>query len=192
MYSKLEFSILRRTLYVAFASCFLFLSDISHGFAQSEKLDELFLQLQDEEIAEYSTIEDNIWKEWRKSGSDSVDFLLERGMLAMNRGQLTLAIKHFTTVIEQAPEFAEGYNMRATAYYLIQRFGLSVADIEKTLALNPRHFGAMSGLGLIFEQTGREKEALSVYYKVLELHPKSEQANMAKERLEAELEGTAL
>ena len=189
---KRQFSSYTGTLYVALLSCFFLLGDNYHPFAQSQRLDELFLELKDAENLNFQKTEQNIWEEWRKSGSDSVDFLLERGMLAMNQGRVTLAIKHFTTVIEQAPDFAEGYNMRATAYYLINQFGLSVADIEQTLQLNPRHFGAMSGLGLIFEATDRPNEALVLYNKVLELHPKSDQAQKAALRLEAQLEGTKL
>ncbi len=183
---------LPRTVYVAFLSVFLLLCDNYHPNAQTQKLDELFLELKDAENEQVAKTEDSIWNEWRKSGSDSVDYLLERGMVAMNAGQLNLAVRHFTAVIEQAPEFAEGYNMRATTYYLMQRFGLSVADIEQTLNLNPRHFGAMSGLGLIFEATNRPEEALVIYQKVLELHPQSAQAQAAAQRLEATLEGTKL
>ena len=187
-----KFSIPFSPVYVAFVSVFLLFSDVSHGFAENQKLDGLFSQLQDEEESNIETIEQEIWSEWRKSGSRAVDFLLQRGMKAMNEGRLRLAIKHFTTVTEQAPEFAEGYNMRATAYFMMREFGLSVADIETTLQLEPRHFGAMSGLGMILEQTGRPKQALSIYQKVLEVHPKSPQAQAAQERLKAQTEGTAL
>ena len=187
-----KFSMTLSPVYVAFVAVFLLFSDVSHGFAEESALDGLFSQLRDEKVSDFETIEQDIWAEWRKSGSRSVDFLLQRGMSAMNEGRLRLAIKHFTTVTEQAPEFAEGYNMRATAYFMMQEFGLSVADIETTLQLEPRHFGAMSGLGMILEQTGRPKQALSIYQKVLEVHPKSPQAQAAQKRLEAELQGTSL
>ena len=113
-------------------------------------------------------------------------------MAAMQEGQMRQAISHFTTVIEQAPEFAEGYNMRATAYFMMNQYGLSVADIERTLALEPRHFGALGGLGMIMERTDRPKQALFAYEKLLEVHPKSPQAMDAVERLKVALEGTAL
>ena len=192
MFRECHISTLKRMPYVAFVSIFLILSDIPHAFGQSDALDGLFLQLQDEKEADFEAIEQDIWKEWRKSGSDSVDFLLERGMLAMNEGKMRQAISHFSTVIEQAPEFAEGYNMRATAYFIMDQYGLSVADIERTLALEPRHFGALGGLGMILERTDRLKQALFAYEKMLEVHPKSPQAIQAVERLKDALEGTAL
>ena len=182
-----------RLLNVAFVSLFLIFSAIPHASAQNTALDGLFLQLQDDDQeADLEAIEQDIWQEWRKSGSDAVDFLLERGMAAMQEGQMRQAISHFTTVIEQAPEFAEGYNMRATAYFMMNQYGLSVADIERTLALEPRHFGALGGLGMIMERTDRPKQALFAYEKLLEVHPKSPQAKDAVERLKDALEGTAL
>ena len=97
-----------------------------------------------------------------------------------------------TALTDHAPEFAEGWNARATAFYLMNQYGLSVADIQRTPVLNPRHFGAMSGLGAILEQTGRLKDALTVYTRALEIHPHQPGVIEAVERLNAEVGGTTL
>ena len=109
------------------------------------RLDFLFERLADPELEDWEAVEQEVWQLWSQSGSRSIDFLLELGTQSMAQGDLGTAIERFNVVIENAPEFAEGWNKRATAYFLMQRFSLSVADIETTLSLEPRHFGAMSG-----------------------------------------------
>ena len=164
----------------------------SHAFAQTSTLDELFEQLQEGDGGGYERIERKIWREWRRSGSDSVDFLLERGMDAMSNGNLTTAVEHFTAAIDHAPDFAEAWNMRATTFFMMDEFGLSVADIQETLRLNPRHFGALGGFGMILEQTERPKQAMGVYKKLLNVHPHNKAALAAFARLSELLQGTAL
>ena len=166
--------------------------DKNHVFAQTVELDTLFTELQDPENAEWKKSEQKIWAEWSKSGSPAMDHLLRRGQKAMRQGDLKVAIGHFSTVIDHSPEFAEAWNMRATAFYLMQEFGLSVADIQRTLRLNPRHFGAMAGLGTIFDQLDRKKEALAVYRRALEVHPNQDGLKENIERLEDEVKGTSL
>src|SRR5690606_3470319 len=97
--------------------------------------------------AEWRLAEADILREWSKSGSPAMDLLLKRGREAMEAGDLKAAIEHLTALTDHAPEFAEGWNARATAYFLAGAFGPSVDDIRHTLALNPRHFGALAGLG---------------------------------------------
>ena len=92
-------------------------------------------------------------------------------------------------VIVIAPDYAEGWNRRATLYYTIDDFGKSLADIETTLALEPRHFGALSGLAAIMQRIGREEEALEAWYKVLEIYPANKQAQEAVIQLEEALAG---
>lgn len=168
------------------------ISDNSHAFAQTNTLDQLFEQLQADESQGYEKIEEKIWREWRRSGSDAIDFLLERGMDAMSNGNLDEAVGHFSAAIDHAPEFAEAWNMRATVFFMMEEYGLSVADIQETLRLNPRHFGALGGLGMILERTQRPKQAQEVYKKLLEVHPHSENAQQAVARLNEQLKGTPL
>jgi tetratricopeptide (TPR) repeat protein len=158
----------------------------------SAKLDELFTRLQTAEVDEAGRIETEIWIEWSKSGSPAMDLLLQRGKDAMNLGDTAQAIEHFTAIIDHDPDFAEAWNARATAYYMAGEFGPSVADIAHVLTLNPRHFGALSGLALILEETGKPERALAVYRAALVIHPHLQGAAEAVERLETEAEGQEL
>lgn len=160
--------------------------------AQTARLDELFAQLLAADAEESQTLEQEIWIEWSKSGSPAMDLLLERGRNAMAEGVTEVAIDHFTALIDHAPDFAEGWNARATAYYQAGEFGPSVADIGHVLTLNPRHFGALAGLGAIFEELERPKQALEVYRAALAIHPHQVGVLEAVERLEAELQGQDL
>ncbi|MCP5075324.1 MAG: tetratricopeptide repeat protein [Rhodobacteraceae bacterium] len=160
--------------------------------AQTSNLDELFAELQNPDVEDWKAVEKNIWKEWRRSGSAAMDLLLQRGRDAMERGDVNDAIGHFSALIDHAPEFAEGWNARATAFFAADRYGLSIADIRQTLALNPRHFGALSGLGMIFERMDKPEKALSAYQRVLDIHPHRPDVIEAVKRLESTVEGTVL
>ncbi len=163
------------------------------AFAEdTAKLDGLFGRLKTAEAAEAGRIETEIWIEWSKSGSPAMDLLLQRGKDAMNLGDAGQAIEHFTAVIDHSPEFAEAWNARATAYYMAGEFGPSVADIAHVLTLNPRHFGALSGLAMILEETGKPERALEVYKAALAIHPHLHGATEAVDRLEVEAEGQEL
>jgi len=161
-------------------------------YAQTDALDELFERLQDVEAAEAEAIENRIWAEWSKSGSDAMDLLLERGREALDEGDPLAAAEHFSALIDHAPDFAEAYNARAMAYFQQERYGLAIDDIRQTLALNPRHFGAMSGLALIMQQLGYEEDALEVWREVVALNPHAEGAAEAIAQLEPRIDGTAL
>lgn len=169
-----------------FLTCTLALAE------DAAKLDGLFDRLKTAEAGEAGRIETEIWIEWSKSGSPALDLLLQRGKDAMELGDTAAAIEHFTAVIDQAPDFAEAWNARATAYYMAGEFGPSVADIGKVLTLNPRHFGALSGLALILEETGKPERALEVYKAALAIHPHLQGAADAVTRLEIEAEGQEL
>src|SRR5690606_16678794 len=114
----------------------------------------------------------------------------KRGREAMEAGDLKAAIEHLTALTDHAPEFAEGWNARATAYFLAGAFGPSVDDIRHTLALNPRHFGALAGLGQILEQSGRTRAAIGAYRAALAIHPHLDGIRNALERLERDTSGT--
>lgn len=162
------------------------------AFGQTAKLDDLFTRLKTADAEASMRIEQEIWIEWSKSGSPAMDLLLERGRQAMNDGATDLAIEHFTALIDHAPDFAEGWNARATAYWAAGDLGPAIADLGHALELNPRHFGALSGLGMIFEEVKRPQKALEVYRMVLTLNPHAEGVPEAVERLEAELLGQEL
>ena len=130
-----------------------------------------------------------IWRIWLESGRDDVDALMGEGLAAMQEGRFVEAIGHFGRIVEMAPEFAEGWNKRATAYYLNGDLGESVRDIRRTLALEPRHFGAIAGMGLIFLKGGDPLGALDAFEAVLEIHPHSRGARYRIERLRRVLQG---
>jgi tetratricopeptide (TPR) repeat protein len=160
--------------------------------ADEARLNDLFQQLHSATDAEAVQITSSIWLEWSKSGSPAMDLLLKRGRDAMNIGQPGLAIEHLTALIDHAPDFAEGYNARATAYFQTGDLGPSVADIAHTLTLNPRHFGALSGLGMIFELLDQPEKALEVYQAALALNPHLPDVADAVKRLETVVGGQDL
>lgn len=174
------------------AALIFLMRENNHAFAQTGALDSLFSELQDPENKDWKKTEEKIWREWGKSGSASMDHLLQRGVFAMQEGRYRTAVEHFTAAIDHAPDFAEAWNKRATVFYLMGAFGLSMSDIRQTLLLNPRHFGAMGGLGSILEQLDRPKDALAVFRRALEVHPHQDSIKKTIERLETEVEGTSL
>ena len=120
------------------------------GWARQDdpKLDSLFAALQSaERPANLSGIEIEIWRIWLDSGDATLDAVMAEGIRAMNGGDHAGALVSFNVLVESAPDFAEGWNKRATLYWLMGDFEASVADIDATLALEPRHFGALSGTG---------------------------------------------
>jgi tetratricopeptide (TPR) repeat protein len=160
--------------------------------AQNAALDDLFQKLAAADAAEAERIESDIWREWSKSGSPAFDLLLERGREAIKQGDHQAAIEHLTALIDHAPDFAEAWNARATAYYQAGSFGPSIADIRQTLALNPRHFGAMSGFAMMLEELERPDEALEVYRAALAIHPHLAGVVEAIERLETAERGQGI
>lgn len=160
--------------------------------ADPARLDELFARLQAETLPEWESVEQEIFNEWSKSGSDSMDLLLQRGRDALEEGDTTAAIEHFTALTDHAPEFAEGFNARATAYFHAGLYGPSLADIQRALALNPRHFGALAGLGTIMMELGREKDALKAFRAAHELNPHRSDLKEAVQNLGPKHDGVDL
>ena len=128
-----------------------------------------------------------IWKIWHESGREDVDRLLEMGSEEMGSGRLRESIETFGRVIDLAPDFAEGWNKRATAYYIAGELDASLRDVERTLALEPRHFGALSGLGLILLSMGDDEGALRAFEATLQVHPRAPAAQHHVRRLRTKL-----
>lgn len=170
----------------------LFLTCAVAWAEDTAKLDDLFTRLKTAPAQEAGRIETEIWIEWSKSGSPAIDLLLQRGRDALEMGDTTQAIAHFTAVIDHDPAFAEGWNARATAYYQAGEFGPSLADIARVLTLNPRHFGALVGLASMLEESDRPEKALAAYKAALEIHPHLEGVPEAIQRLEAQETGQEL
>jgi tetratricopeptide (TPR) repeat protein len=115
--------------------------------------------------------EATLWQIWCRSGDRAVDRLLQQGIDAMERRDLDEARALFTRVIERAPDFAEGWNKRATLRYVAGDYAGSIADCEETLARNPNHFGALSGQGLCHMALGQHREAAALFRRALDVHP---------------------
>ena len=108
---------------------------------------------------------------------------MEAGSLAMAGQKLEIALKAFNRIIELAPNFAEGWNKRATLYYLMGNYPASLADIKRTLELEPRHFGALSGLGLVNVELAHDEAALAAFERALAVDPHLDSANKNAEAL---------
>ena len=155
--------------------------------AQAAPIDDLFAELQvlsADQTDQSERIASQIRAIWSKSGSASMDLLLKRGRDALEANNLQAAIDHFSALVDHAPDFAEAYHARAQAYFEAGYFGPALADLRTALALNPRHFEAMRGLGFILEETGEAQKALWTYRKALVLNPADEDVQKAILRLE--------
>jgi tetratricopeptide (TPR) repeat protein len=116
-------------------------------------------------------IEDRIWALWLVSGSDTCNLLMTRVKAAVDAEKLDLAINLLDSIIELRPQYVEAWNRRATIFFLKRDYGSSLADLRQVLTREPRHFGALSGLGAILQDIGDEKAALDAYRRALALHP---------------------
>jgi len=160
-----------------------------HG-ERTYSLDTLFEALKvapDEASAK--AIEDRIWALWMVSGSDTCNVLMSRAKMAADGRDYGLAIKLLNAVIELRPEYTEGWNRRATLYYMQNDYQHSLEDIEQVLVREPRHFGALAGLGLIMQELGDDKRALDAFRKALAINPHIEHIPDLVKTLTEKVEG---
>ncbi|MEK9752199.1 MAG: hypothetical protein VW338_03165 [Rhodospirillaceae bacterium] len=120
---------------------------------------------------EAEDLEGRIWKIWIHHADAEVQRFMAIGISAMTTGNLEVAFSAFDQIVGIAPNFAEGWNKRATVNYMRERLDASMRDIERTLALEPRHFGALSGMGLIFDAVDNPKAAADAWERALFVHP---------------------
>jgi tetratricopeptide (TPR) repeat protein len=142
--------------------------------------------------ASAKAIEDRIWALWMVSGSDTCNLLMGRAKAAADGKDYGLAIKLLDAVVELRPDYAEGWNRRATVYYLQKDYSHSLADIREVLAREPRHFGALSGLGAILQEIGDDKHALEAYRRALAIDPHLEHVGEVVKTLTEKVEGRAI
>jgi len=133
-------------------------------------------------------IENRIWAVWTEAHSETANLLMGRAKKAADDKDYDLALRMLSAVIELKPDFTEAWNRRATIYFLKKDYTNSLADISKVLSREPRHFGALSGLGLIMQEIGDDKHALDAYRKALEVYPRlkgmDEKIKTLKEKVE--------
>ncbi len=163
------------------------------AFKLADNLDELFVQLKrTRDKRRAKLISDRIWLKWRTSDSHTIDLLTTWARQATSKKDYHRALDLLDQVVVIEPEYAEGWNQRATLHFAMQEYGKSIADIERTLALEPRHYGALAGLASIFMRLRQKERALKTWYRVLEVYPamKSAQSNVL--RLEEDLAGSGI
>lgn len=156
---------------------------------RADQLDRLFMELAEAPADGSERVANRIRAVMSQSGSATADLLLQRALRASDEGRDDHARQHLNALTRLAPGFAEGWNASATQHFANQRFGAAVADIERALALEPRHFAAMAGLAVIMEETENQARALEAWRGVAALYPGFEAAQSAIERLEPLVEG---
>ena len=149
------------------------------------RLDGLFAKLKG------AATEAEIWQAWIHTDDGDVAQVMSRVQFAMRAGMYDLALGELDKVVQIAPKYAEGWNRRATVLFLLKRDLESVRDVQHVLSLEPRHFGALSGLGLIHMRAGNWKSALESFRKALEIHPFLKERGLI-EALEKKVEGQPL
>lgn len=157
--------------------------------AQDAHLDALFAELADPANPHWEQTQAQIYVVWGQSGSPSMDLLAMRADRAMEAQDLEAALSFLDDLVRLAPDYAEGWNKRATVHFLRDDYGKSLKDIARTLALEPRHFGAYAGLGIILDRLGDTKGALEAYRRAVKIHPHLPGAADGIRKLTREVEG---
>jgi tetratricopeptide (TPR) repeat protein len=157
---------------------------------RTKNLDFLFGALKaapDDETAK--AVEERIWALWIASRSDTTNLLMTRVRTAVEQKDIDLALKLLDAIVKVKPDYIEGWNRRATLYYLKKDYGRSLSDIREVLKREPRHFGALSGLGLILQDVGDDKAALEVYRRALAVYPRLQRIPDIVKTLQEKVEG---
>jgi tetratricopeptide (TPR) repeat protein len=160
------------------------------GADRGKGLDFLFGALKaapDEASAKH--VEARIWALWTQTNSDTAALLMMRAKTAMDAKQPDLALKLLDSVVKLRPDYVEGWNRRATVYYLQNDYTRSMQDIEQVLVREPRHFGALAGLGMIMQELGDDKRALDAFRKALAINPHLEKLPELVKTLTEKVEG---
>lgn len=160
--------------------------------AREAHLESLFETLANPENENWERTQAQIYAAWNRSGSPSMDLLAERADKAVEEQDYETALVHLNDLTRLAPEFPEGWNKRATVYFLRDEYGRSLGDIARVLALEPRHFGAYSGLGIILDRLGDKEGALEAYRRAIAIHPHLPGAAEGIRKLTREVEGERL
>jgi len=175
------------------ALLFLGLAAVPPAWAgpREQELDRMFARLQaTTSETEAQALSQAIWIVWTTPDDSNVADMMRRGLRAMNQKNLDEALELFDRMVKYAPDFAEGWNKRATVNFMLGDYEASVADIQKTLSLEPRHFGALSGLGMIYEELDRLPLAIKAYEEALKANPHLATAKEQLRDLKKKLQGS--
>jgi tetratricopeptide (TPR) repeat protein len=134
-------------------------------------------------------VEGRIWALWTQTPSDTTMLLMTRAKTAIEKKQPDVALKLLDKVVKLKPDYVEGWNRRATIYYLQNEYAKSMSDIREVLVREPRHFGALAGLGMIMQELGDDKRALDAFKKALEINPYLEKLPDMVKTLTEKVEG---
>ena len=149
------------------------------------QIDALFATLHDaKDKAAAKVAEGKITSLWLESGSATADLLMRWTLAAMEKNDYPRALDFLDRIVIMQPDYVEGWNKRATVYFLMEDYGKSIADIGKVLEIEPRHFGALSGLGMILRAIGDDKRAIEAYRQALALDPFLDNVKDALDELE--------
>lgn len=154
---------------------------------RAARLDALYAELAEPGRADADRVEADIQRLWGQSGSPAMDLLLRRAQDAIAAQDLNAALDHLNAAIDHDPGFAEAWNLRGSVFYLLNEYALALNDIEHVLALEPRHFGAMEGLAIIFVETEHPDLALRVVERARAVNPNRESLKETEARLERDL-----
>jgi len=162
--------------------------NLLHADQTDERLVDLFAILQEtESVRTIQIVESQIWEIWLQHANADVQQLMLVGTRRMNSQRYAEAMVVFNRLTESFPDYAEGWNKRATLHYVLGNLDASINDIEKTLELEPRHFGALSGLGMVFIQRKELSKAKRAFEDLIEVHPNSPNARQNLELVEEQL-----
>ncbi len=152
--------------------CLLLLAPIAGADQNDERLEDLFMRLKTaSSVQEAVPIEELIWQIWTEHADAGINSQMLTGISFMERGALPEALAIFDRLVVEAPDFAEAWNKRATIHYILGNHAASEADIVKTLQLEPYHFGALSGRGLVLLSQRKFEEARNAFSRALEVNP---------------------
>lgn len=169
-----------------------FLAPDATDAARTAHLDQLFGRLAMRDNPDWEKVQRQIWAAWNRSGSDSMDLLAQRADQAMAAEDYEAARAFLNDLVRLAPDFTEGWNKRATLHFINNDYGKSLDDIAEVLRREPRHFGALSGLGIILDRIGDQAGALEAYRRAVAIHPNLPGAQDGIKKLEKQVEGRRL
>ena len=186
---------LKRTVAAIAVTVMFSIPLVGPAFAQEADLAdeaELLFRLAEADLAEAMRLDRQLQAIWGKSGSAAMDLLLKRGRDALEVDNVGEAIEHLTALTDHAPEFAEGWHVRASAFFEAEFYGPALADLERALSLNPNNYNAIFGLASILETFEQDALAYEAYGRVLAIHPHHEEVTKAMSRLKPSVEGKTL
>ena len=157
------------------------------------QLDELFAKLKAAKSdTEAEPVVARIWSVWNLSGSDEIDELMRQALVFMSLGAFGPGLEVLDAVVQKAPEYAEGWNRRATLLFVVGQYDRSLKDCEEVLRREPRHFGALGGMAMIALSQGRHSAALDAYRRALKVNPFLKERQGLIPALERKVEGQPL